>query len=133
MGYRWYNAHRVDPAYPFGHGLSYTSFSLSNLVASSDNVTFTITNTGKRAGAAIPQMYLTFPTYAEEPPSQLKGFKKQELDPGQTVKVSFQIDARARSIWDVDSHSWTEVRGTFEVIVGQSSRDPHAINGSFTI
>merc|ERR1712241_920270 len=81
IGYRWYDTHGVQPAFPFGHGLSYTSFSLSNLRVSYDSVSVTVTNTGKLAGVAVPQPYLKFPEAAGEPPMQLKGFSSVMIEP----------------------------------------------------
>ena len=131
VGYRWYEAHGVTPAFPFGHGLSYSSFALSKLEASADGVSVVVANTGAVIGAAVAQLYLVFPDSAGEPPLQLKGFSKQTIAAGQTANVTFALDARSRSIWDVNTHSWAEVKGTFGVVVGLSSRDPHALKGSF--
>ena len=76
VGYRWYDQAAVTPAFPFGHGLSYTTFNLSELSAASGAVSFTVANTGSVSGAETPQVYLGFPTAAGEPPRQLKGFTK---------------------------------------------------------
>jgi len=123
VGYRWYSAHGVTPAFSFGHGLSYTNFTYSNLTVHTDKVTFEVTNTGHAAGYEIPQLYLTFPKSANEPPKQLKGFTKVMLRPGQKELVSLDLGSRARSIWNVDVHDWSEVDGTFSVDVGASSED----------
>jgi len=131
VGYRWYDAHGVTPAFPFGHGLSYSTFTLSNLHASRDAVGVLLSNTGTAYGAAAPQLYLTFPAAAGEPPFQLKGFTSIPMPPGTFVNVTFPLDLRSRSIWDVETHSWAEVKGTFGVTVGFSSRDPKALKGSF--
>jgi hypothetical protein len=76
VGYRWHDAHNSPPAFPFGHGLSYTTFGYSNLTATASGVSFTLTNTGSVAGAEVAQLYLGFPASAGEPPQQLKGFQK---------------------------------------------------------
>jgi beta-glucosidase len=131
VGYRWYDAHGVTPAFPFGHGLSYSTFTLSNLHASRDAVGVLLSNTGTAYGAAAPQLYLTFPAAAGEPPFQLKGVTSIPMPPGTFVNVTFPLDLRSRSIWDVETHSWAEVKGTFGVTVGFSSRDPKALKGSF--
>lgn len=123
MGYRWYDANNVTPAFEFGLGLSYTTFQYSNLAVSTSSVNFTITNTGSRAGAAVPQLYLGFPASAGEPPKQLKGFQKVYLQPGQASRVSLPLNQRAFSIWDISSHSFQPVSGTFTAYVGASSRD----------
>ena len=133
MGYRWYDAHKVAPAFAFGHGLSYSTFALSGLKASADSVSATVTNTGDRAGATVVQLYLGFPEDAGEPPQQLKGFSKQPLKPGQSADVTFKLSERDRSIWDVGTHAWAEAKGTFTATVGLSSRDPKALVGSFDV
>ena len=134
VGYRWYNAHGVTPAFAFGHGLSYTRFTLTDLNVTADEVSVRVTNVGAVAGAAVPQLYLTFPTSAGEPPMQLKGFvKTKSLAPGQSLVVDFSIDERAVSVWDVTTHAWAKIKGSFGVAVGQSSRDAHALKGSFVV
>lgn len=76
VGYRWYDSHNVAPAFEFGLGLSYTTFSYSDVQVSKSGVSFTLKNTGSRDGAATPQLYLGFPASAGEPPKQLKGGRK---------------------------------------------------------
>jgi beta-glucosidase len=137
VGYRWYDAKNVQPLFPFGHGLSYTAFSYSNLKISG-NVNSTITvnadvkNSGQVPGAEVAQLYIGFPQSAGEPPKQLKGFRKVLLQPGQTQTLSFLLQAQNLSIWDVTVHNWKLVRGTFGVFVGSSSRDLR-LQGSFTV
>lgn len=126
VGYRWYSSHGVVPAFAFGHGLSYTSFSYSDLRIGKDSVAFNLTNTGPRAGAEVAQMYLTFPESAGEPPKQLKGFAKVPLQPGESKEVELPISARSFSIWDVEVHDWQEVSGEFSVEVGASIIDTRA-------
>jgi len=133
VGYRWYDHHGVAPHFPFGHGLSYTAFSYSNLQASKTEVSFTITNTGDVPGGEVAQLYLGFPKSAGEPPFQLKEFQKtQVLAPKGKVVIKFQLPDRAFSIWDVKSHSWTKISGDFAVQVGASSRDIR-LKGSITV
>ena len=134
IGYRWYDAHGVAPAYAFGHGLSYTTFAYANLTvdAAAASASFTLRNTGKLAGAEVAQLYLAFPASAGEPPHQLKGFEKVSLKAGAKQTVTFALDDRATSTWDVSAHAWAEVRGEFGVAVGASSRDGSALKGSFT-
>ncbi len=76
IGYRWYDAHQSEPQFPFGHGLSYTSFAYSGITANTSAVAVTITNTGALAGSEVAQLYIAFPESAGEPPLQLKGFAK---------------------------------------------------------
>lgn len=132
VGYRWYDAHGVTPAFPFGHGLSYTSFNYSGLTANSTGVSVRIANTGSVAGAEIVQLYLGFPSSAGEPPLQLKGFAKAMLAPGATTTVHLPLTDRDLSIWDVQDHAWSKVPGTFQVQIGSSSRDVR-LAGSFTV
>ncbi len=122
VGYRWFDAQRKTPLFPFGFGLSYTSFAFSGLSVKGSEVSFTVRNTGKRAGAEVPQLYLTFPAAAGEPPLQLKGFDRVELTPGQAKRVTLRLDTRAFSVWDAATHGWKQAHGTFTVRVGDSSR-----------
>jgi len=123
VGYRWYASHGVKPAFGFGHGMSYTTFSYSNLKVTGQMVSFTVMNTGKVAGSEVAQLYLRFPTSAGEPPKQLKGFEKIALTPGASSDVTMSLDSRAFSIWDVSTHAWKVVEGSFGVMVGGSSED----------
>ena len=129
VGYRAYQAHGAAPLFPFGYGLSYTSFRFSDLKTTMQPgrghiiVSFRVTNTGKRAGAEVAQLYLGFPPIAEgnEPPLQLKGFRKVMLNPGESKVVELQMDPRAFSFWSATAHAWQMAPGTFHVIVGDSS------------
>ena len=123
VGYRWYDAHGVAPAFPFGFGLSYTSFRYSDLRIAGSRATVEVTNVGGRRGSDVPQLYVADPPSAGEPPKQLKGFQKVDLAPGQSTRVSFPLDARAFSYWDVRRRAWTEAPGCYTVMVGHSSRD----------
>ncbi|MEV7038584.1 glycoside hydrolase family 3 C-terminal domain-containing protein [Amycolatopsis sp. NPDC051061] len=126
VGYRWFDAQGRAPLFPFGHGLSYTTFAFSGLSVRNTRdgatATFTVRNTGKRAGAEVAQLYLGFPAAAGEPPRQLKGFSRVELAPGQARRVTIELDARDFSTWDTGSHAWRPVKGGFTVQVGDSSR-----------
>ncbi|MDX6743768.1 beta-glucosidase [Actinocorallia sp. A-T 12471] len=119
VGYRRYNARKAPVAYPFGHGLTYTTFKYGGIKVKGDKVQVTVTNTGSRVGTAVPQLYLTFPKGAGEPPRQLKGFAKIKLKPGQTRRVTFTLDKRAFSVW---KGGWKSPRGCYTVEVGASSR-----------
>ena len=86
MGYRWYDSHNVEPAYPFGHGLSYTTFDYKNEtlgVSANKTVSLSVMNNGTRPGKEVVQLYLGFPASAGEPPKLLKGFQKISLMPGE--------------------------------------------------
>jgi len=128
MGYRWYDAQGIKPLFPFGYGLSYTSFAYSHLVVSPRlnhngqvTVGVDVTNTGTRAGADVAQVYVTDPPAAGEPPLQLKGFQRVQLTPGQTKHLTFKLDQRAFSIWNTNAQDWTTVDGRYTVHVGDSS------------
>jgi len=126
VGYRWYDAHEVAPLYPFGHGLSYTTFAYSALTLNASAMTIgcDVENSGKVAGAEVVQLYLSFPKSAKEPPQQLKGFMKTDfITPGSKVHVTFNVTQRDISIWDEAVHSWAPQKGTFGVRIGASSRN----------
>uniref|UniRef100_A0A7S1WDL8 Probable beta-glucosidase G n=1 Tax=Alexandrium catenella TaxID=2925 RepID=A0A7S1WDL8_ALECA len=126
VGYRYYDAHNISftQGFPFGHGLSYTSFAYSGLSVSGRQVGFTVKNTGSLAGREVAQLYLAFPSAAGEPLRQLKGFRKTALlAPNAEERVSFTLSTRDTSIWDVPTHRWAAVSGMFGVHVGSSSRD----------
>ncbi|MGH8528670.1 MAG: glycoside hydrolase family 3 C-terminal domain-containing protein [Nevskiales bacterium] len=125
-GYRWHDQNNVEPAFPFGHGLSYTHFSYSNLSVSSDVVSVSVTNSGTRSGVAVPQLYLGLPAPSAavaQPPRQLKGFSRIMLAPGESRRVSFALNERAFSYWDVAGGQWRVAPGCYRVEVGNSSRD----------
>jgi len=134
VGYRYYDAKGIEfsTGFPFGHGLSYTSFAYTNLVITSSNseegastyhVSFELKNTGDVAGAEIVQLYLGFPAISGEPPSQLKGFEKVVLEAGAKTAVQLELTQREVSVWDVISHRFAVAEGTFQVHVCASSRD----------
>jgi beta-glucosidase len=130
VGYRWYDAHGTTPLFPFGYGLSYTSFAFSDLQLDGSvdggtghiNVRADLTNTGQRSGAEVAQLYLSMPAGAGEPPVQLRGFAKVALRPGQTQPVHFGLTPQDASYWNSDAQAWTLVPGTYTVRVGDSSR-----------
>jgi beta-glucosidase len=129
VGYRWYNQYMVMPAFPFGHGLSYTSFGYSDFILKSMQdgsvmATVTITNTGNYSGVETVQLYVTFPTAADEPPRILKGFQKTAvLAPQQLAVITFRVSSRDLSVWSVDTHDWSAVHGTFVFYAAASSAD----------
>jgi beta-glucosidase len=129
VGYRAYTAHKITPLFPFGFGLSYTQFSFDGLKVSKQpgsanaTVSFKVTNSGKRAGAEVAEVYLGFPAIDEgnEPPLQLKAFSKVKLNPGESKTVELKLDTRAFSYWSEKAHAWTVAQGEFQVMVGDSS------------
>ncbi|MCO5997192.1 glycoside hydrolase family 3 C-terminal domain-containing protein [Actinoallomurus rhizosphaericola] len=130
VGYRWYDAQGEQPLFPFGYGLSYTSFAFRHLKVSPHpdghgrvTVSVDVRNTGSRTGAEVAQVYVSAPPSAGEPPRQLKGFVKVTLRPGRTTRVTVPLDARAFSVWDAASQRWTTVGGRHLVSVGDSSRN----------
>jgi beta-glucosidase len=129
IGYRWYDQQKIQPLFPFGHGLSYTQFEYSNLAVkrSTDgaDVTFTLRNRGTRKGAEVPQVYVgpvDNPPVAMAPRS-LAGFQCVELEPGKSTSVTIHVDARRLSYWSTDKHDWVAPPGSRAVYVGSSSRD----------
>ncbi|KAK0123706.1 hypothetical protein ONS95_008716 [Cadophora gregata] len=159
IDYRYFDAQNISVRYEFGFGLSYSTFSLSDLSISASsssnvsstpasqsaatpggnpalwetlyNVTVTLTNTGSVAGATVPQLYLSYPESAPAgtPPKQLRGFEKVNLQPGASEKVSFELMRRDLSFWDVESQDWIIPAGEFGVSVGFSSRDLKVVGG----
>ncbi|HZQ88749.1 MAG TPA: glycoside hydrolase family 3 C-terminal domain-containing protein [Gaiellaceae bacterium] len=127
VGYRWYDAMKIAPLFPFGFGLSYTTFSYRHLrithTGSEVSVSFTVQNTGARAGAEVAQLYVDDPAAAGEPPKQLKGFAKVFLRPGRSARVTIALPPRSFSVWDSTSQSWRVPSGLYRILVGASSRD----------
>jgi beta-glucosidase len=135
VGYRGYDHFGIEPLFPFGYGLSYTSFAYSHLQVGPETtdgtrliqVNFTLTNTGIRAGAEVAQVYLGLPASTSEPPRRLVGWAKVQLDPGEAREVSVMLEpnstSRPLSYWNVTTHSWGVASGTYQLFVGASSRD----------
>ncbi|MFC5754029.1 glycoside hydrolase family 3 C-terminal domain-containing protein [Actinomadura rugatobispora] len=133
VGYRHYDANDLEPRFPFGHGLSYTTFSYGDLVVRPGSVQVTVTNTGTRAGVAVPQLYLGLPSPradVPQPPRQLKGYEKLRLAPGESSRVTFPLSGRSLAYWDEGAGAWKIAPGCYKVTVGGSSRDG-ALRGSF--
>jgi beta-glucosidase len=134
VGYRHYDMKDVAPLFPFGHGLSYTTFAYSGLrvpkTAKSGKpvrVSVTVKNTGDRPGQEVVQLYVRDVTArVPRPPKELKRFAKVLLQPGESRTVSFELDERALAFYDVDRKAWVAEPGEFEVLVGSSSRDIRA-------
>jgi beta-glucosidase len=142
VGYRWYDAKAISPLFPFGFGLSYTTFSYRGLHVSPGTangvqtvqVSATVTNTGTRAGTDVAQLYLGDPAAAGEPPRQLKGFQRVTLNPGQSTRVTFSLPPSATWWWDQQAGGWTQSSGTYRVYVGDSSAVANLpLTGTFTV
>jgi len=127
VGYRWYATKGITPLFPFGYGLSYTSFAFSNLavrpgrdgyLAGGYQISADVTNTGQRAGADVAQLYVADPASTGEPAEQLKGFTRVTLRPGQTTRVTFTVSRDAFAWWN---GQWTVTPGTYTLMVGDSS------------
>jgi beta-glucosidase len=126
VGYRWYDAEHKPVLFPFGHGLSYTTYSYSALkitLGKNVNVSFTLTNSGSRAGAEIAEVYAALPASAGEPPKRLVGWSKIRLNPGESKDVTVDIDSEYLSIFNVDKNGWELVPGDYTIMVGGSSQD----------
>jgi beta-glucosidase len=130
IGYRWFDERKLGVAYPFGYGLGYTTFRVSDLRlehGSDAAASVAVTNTGRRAGSAAPQLYVGMPERGvDQPPLQLKGFQRVSLAPGETKRVRFALDERAFSHWDARADRWTVTPGCYRIVVGQHSRDAAA-------
>jgi beta-glucosidase len=144
VGYKWYDSQNIEPLYPFGYGLSYTSFAYQNLRVASHlkgatgkvTVSFDVRNTGSRAGTATPQLYLTLPSATGEPGKRLVGYDQVSLKPGKSTRVQLTIDAaspdRPLGFYNTGTHAWDTAAGAYSVQVGASSRDL-PLTGAFSI
>ncbi len=136
IGYRWYQAQQIPPLFPFGHGLSYTTFDLSDATGDAGDqpgsspvvIRATLTNTGDRAGAEVVQAYLGFPPAAGQPPKRLVGFQKMSLEAGAAAPVEIVIAPDATnhplSVWSADEHRFGCPPGEYTVYLGASSEAP---------
>lgn len=130
VGYRWFEANDIKPMFPFGYGLSYTTFEYGQPVASSKTMGRTlkikvpVTNTGNVAGAEVVQLYIhDVEASVDRPVKELKGFDKVFLEPGQTKTVEFAIDREALSFFDAEKHEWVAEPGEFKALIAASSED----------
>ena len=130
-GYRWYDSKKIDPLFPFGYGLSYTTFSLEKPVLSKTTlasgeelqISVNVTNTGAMAGAEVVQLYVSdVQASVPRPAKELKGFRKVFLQPGESKTVTLTLTERDLSFWDVEDKGWKAEAGRFLVHVGTSSR-----------
>lgn len=106
-----------------GHGLSFTEFNYSALVVTQEHARFRLHNVGPVAGTETVQLYITFPSAAEEPPRQLRAFDSVQLQAGEMINVTLPLQPRDFETWDPTLHKWVRVAGDFGVIVGSSSCD----------
>lgn len=132
VGYRYYDKKKMQVLFPFGHGLSYTSFAYSNLRFSKKEMTehetlavsVDVTNTGKVFGKEVVQLYVADKeSTVFRPEKELKGFQKLALAPGETKTATFTLDSRAFAYWNTQIHDWHVESGAFDVLIGASSRD----------
>lgn len=128
VGYRFHDSAGVPAHFPFGHGLSYTSFEWTDVGVTGDGtdlaVHVTVTNTGDRSGSDVVQVYVRdVASSVVRPDKELKGFAKVHLDPGERQTVTIPFDRRSFAVWDVDAHGWLVEAGTFQLVVGRSSVD----------
>ena len=132
VGYRYYTSRDMKVLFPFGHGLSYTAFDYSSLTVSRDaireseglQVTVDVTNTGSMAGKEVVQLYVAAKdSKAIRPVRELRAFDKIALQPGETKTVSFMLDARAFSYWNMEIHDWYAETGNYEIQIGRSAEE----------
>ena len=132
VGYRYYDTKKMDVRFPFGYGLSYTTFAYSNLKLSAEQIKDTdtltvsvdVTNTGSMAGKEVVQLYVSdVESTVIRPVKELKGFDKVNLQPGETKTVTFTLGKRAFAYWNTQIHDWHVESGEFRILVGKSSRD----------
>jgi beta-glucosidase len=141
VGYRWYEAKKIQPLYAFGHGLSYSKFEYSELKISpavirpADRVTveFKVTNTSTVEGAEVTQLYVhDAKVSVPRPGKELKGFSKIMLKPGESRVVRIRVTGRDLGFWDVQQHAWKTEPGEFRILVGGAS-DHIALQGGFSV
>jgi len=127
VGYRWYDTKDLTPLFPFGYGLSYSTFSFSNLHVGSltaggaATVTATVTNTGSRSGADVAQLYVDDPSASGQPPLQLEGFQRVNLAAGASATVTFTLTQQNLQYWNSSSNAWATSTGSYGIEVGDSS------------
>jgi beta-glucosidase len=126
VGYKWYDAKHKPVLFPFGYGLSYTTYSYSGLkvnTGETTTLTFKIKNTGSRAGAEIAEVYAALPASADEPPKRLVGWNKVQLNPGESKQVTVTVPQEYLSVYDEQSDAWKLVPGNYTFMVGGSSQE----------
>ena len=141
VGYRGFEHKHIKPPFPFGFGLSYTTFNLGSVAIQNDSsvsalhysVSFDVTNTGRRAGSEVAELYISDANSpVPRPPKELKGFVKVQLKPGETKRVSVRLNTRSFAYYDVNSATWEVHPGTYEILIGNSS-DDIALKGTIRV
>ena len=135
VGYKWYDAENKKPLFPFGFGLSYTTYRYSGLQVTpgeKTKVSFTVTNTGSREGTEIAEVYAGLPAAAQEPPKRLVGFTRVKLNPGEKKNVTVEIEPKYLSIFDEQKDDWSLLPGDYTIMVGGSS-DNLPLKGSVNL
>src|SRR5262249_34627450 len=126
VGYKWYDAEEKPVLFPFGFGLSYTTFAYSDLKVTAGGqprVSFTIKNTGSRAGTEVAQIYASLPAGTGEPPKRLVGWSRVSLARGESKEESVEIEPLFLSVFDAEKHSWQRMPGEYTFMVGGSSQE----------
>jgi beta-glucosidase len=121
VGYKWFETEKKEPLFPFGFGLSYTTFTYSGLKAGIDSVTFSVRNTGKRAGAEVAQVYAELPAAAKEPFKRLVAWEKVELAPGESKTVTVKLEPKFLSIFNEQKDDWELLSGQYKILAGGSA------------
>ena len=126
VGYRWFDATRTQPLFPFGYGLTYAPLRIHDIEVvenAEPRITATVTNTGSRADTEVLQVYLAFPETVAEPPRRLVAIRKVAVAARESQRVELELPARAFDVWDEQTHAWHSPSGRYEILVGRSSRD----------
>jgi beta-glucosidase len=125
VGYKWYESEHKAPLFPFGFGLSYTTYAYSAIKVDNAQrtVSFTVKNTGRRAGTEIAEVYATLPEAASEPFKRLVGWQRVELAPGESKNVTVAVDPRVMSVFDEQSAAWSLLPGAYKIVAGPSSSE----------
>jgi beta-glucosidase len=140
VGYRYYDKKDIAPLFPFGHGLSYTTFEYDNLQMPASavqgepvSISLTIQNAGLVTGKEVVQLYVRDPESSlVRPVKELKRFEKVTLEPGEKTEISFRLDDEALAFYDPYQGQWVVEPGQYDVLIGSSSRDIR-LSGSFTL
>jgi beta-glucosidase len=125
VGYRWYDSKNLTPLFPFGYGLSYTTYAYSGLTVddASHTVHFTVRNTGAREGTEIAQVYVALPSAAKENYKRLAAFQRVKLAPGQSKEITLTLNQLCLSVFNTDQNGWQLLPGEYNVTAGPSSSD----------
>jgi beta-glucosidase len=125
VGYKWFESKNIQPLFPFGYGLSYTTYEYSGLKVDDKGheVTFNVNNTGSRAGTEIAQVYATLPAAAGESYKRLVAFDRVALAPGESKTVTLKIDPLYLSVFDEQKDGWQLLPGDYKILAGPSSNE----------